>query len=346
MVEHPTSPVFREPSSRYCQASSSRSSPTITKSLSHDMVVLGGLEVLAAGYLLSEFNKDKVEQRERRKRRDSHRNDDRPHSNRPPRADNLRPPSQGPLRPSSAPPNAEPGPTAWQQQAPGYPGQPQPHRPPQNFTLTHPQQPHPSLQFQQGPPPNSRPGPGPPNGWQPGPHPINYNGGPPPPNLGPLNRPNTFHPQTPQHAPPLPQQGLQHPNSFPLQPNQMPLRPQSNPPPPIQHQQVKPPPQGPLTYVDTKTGRVQHNLYPPDHPMARGFSHDDSEIPRDRYGDEGYGRTLPGDIHTGMVWSEFDEVDLAYGHDYSSERPSRHRREPSFERRRPRGRSSPPPAYH
>lgn len=36
-------------------------------------------------------------------------------------------------------------------------------------------------------------------------------------------------------------------------------------------------------------------------------------------------RTMAGDVHTGMLWSEDDEDDLAYGKDYSFERERRKR---------------------
>lgn len=36
-------------------------------------------------------------------------------------------------------------------------------------------------------------------------------------------------------------------------------------------------------------------------------------------------RAMAGDVHTGMLWSEKDEDDLAYGKDYSFERDRRRR---------------------
>jgi hypothetical protein len=80
------------------------------------MVILGGLEIVAAGYLLKELHGDSKEEerqreRRRRRRRDSH---DRPHrhdsSNSPPHRpsrppqQSLYPPAQQPGRPYSAPP--------------------------------------------------------------------------------------------------------------------------------------------------------------------------------------------------------------------------------------------------
>lgn len=44
-------------------------------------------------------------------------------------------------------------------------------------------------------------------------------------------------------------------------------------------------------------------------------------------------RTMAGDIHTGMMWSEKDEDDLAYGKDYGFEREQR-RREKERQRER------------
>lgn len=70
--------------------------------------------------------------------------------------------------------------------------------------------------------------------------------------------------------------------------------------------------------------------------MARGPDSSDSGLSRELWGDEKYQRTMAGDINTGMVWSEKDEVDLAYGKDYSGERQRSRRRSVSYERKRDR----------
>lgn len=46
-------------------------------------------------------------------------------------------------------------------------------------------------------------------------------------------------------------------------------------------------------------------------------------MPREFWGDEKYTRAMAGDVHTGMLWSERDEDDLAYGKDYSADRERR-----------------------
>src|SRR5271156_1188847 len=134
------------------------------------MVILGGLELVAAGYILSELNKDNKKERERRNRKDDrkhHHQHESPPRKRP--QQNLSPSQVPPPRPHSAPPPGHP-PPMWQ----------------------------------------PLPVPYPPQYWQPQPQ--------------------------PQHAP--------YPPSW----------------------QPQPPPQG---YLDLKTGKVQQNLYPPDHPLAR-----------------------------------------------------------------------------
>ncbi|KAK5089177.1 hypothetical protein LTR05_003401 [Lithohypha guttulata] len=245
------------------------------------MVLLGGLEVVAAGYLLNEFNKDKIEARERRKKR---RDDDRPYS-RPPRVDsqqsNYLQPPQKPPRPSSAPPN-DPRPEAWQQhQPPPPPSQQYAHpplqipqhqayqQPPQHSHLVLPA--HQQSFFQ---PPSNNPYiqalhndhtfPNQPAPWQ-----ITsnqYANQRPPIGPGQMQRPNTFHtsPQPqPQGPVPSPANSAQA-HTFPV------------------HQMAQPPvPAGGFTYIDTKTGRVSHNLYPPDHPMARGDPHGGRDMTRE-----------------------------------------------------------------
>lgn len=126
---------------------------------------------------------------------------------------------------------------------------------------------------------------------------------------------------------------MQSSQTFPVQQQQQQFRPTTAPP---NQQPFKPPPQGPLLYVDSKTGKVSHNLYPADHPMARGQPHEAGEISRELWGDEKYKRTMAGDINTGLVWSERDEDDLAYGKDYSDSGRRRRRRSSSYERKRGR----------
>jgi len=76
-----------------------------------------------------------------------------------------------------------------------------------------------------------------------------------------------------------------------------------------------------------------------------GVADASSGTSRDVYfGDKDYNRQLPGDINTGLEWSEADEDDLAYGKDYSKPR-DRARREISYERRSDRRRRSSPPRY-
>lgn len=66
--------------------------------------------------------------------------------------------------------------------------------------------------------------------------------------------------------------------------------------------------------------------------MARGPDGHNNDLSKDLWGDENYKRTMAGDINTGMMWSERDETDLAYGKDYSDRR--RRRRDSSYERTR------------
>lgn len=279
------------------------------------MVIFGGLEIVAAGYLLNEFNKDKVEARERRKQ-DRPYNEGKPHF-RPPRPDSHGPNNlvlpDNPPRPLSAPPQNT-VPDFWQKIE---------QRPQQQQALP---------QYQQQPQ-NWGPRPQ----WQPGPQPqLPVNHQPPPPGPGALQHPNTFHGQ----QQPSPQPFLQSSNTFPVRPSQQP-RPSTAPVPPPP-QPFQPMPQGHV-YIDSKTGKISHNLYPPDHPMARGMSHDDRVAASELYGGEKYARTMAGDLNTGLKWVEKDGNDLAYGKDYSNRR--RWRRDTSYERRRERMPSSSPPRY-
>lgn len=83
-------------------------------------------------------------------------------------------------------------------------------------------------------------------------------------------------------------------------------------------------------------------MYPADHPMARGpgATNGSMDLSKDLWGDDKYKRTAAGDINTGMVWSERDESDLAYGKDYSNG-SGRRRRSASYERTRRRTDSDP-----
>lgn len=268
------------------------------------MVLLGGLEIVAAGYLLSELNKDKIAARERRKH--SHVSSDessgsnsssRPHSphHRPPRRHDryddhrpsrpsntfLAPPYQPPARPSSAPPMPIYGPPqshTWPLAAAGPP-QPPPH------PYQGPNRPL------QSPPPNTfspqyfRPVN---NGNASNPYPVPNSfqaSGPAPGPMGPnqpppLQRPYTYHtnPGPPPPQPPIYSNASVPPGSHPNYTTTNPPPYTSRPPPPVApasgtahniHAHIPP-----GTYIDTKTGRVQHNLYPPDHPMARSIGSD------------------------------------------------------------------------
>ncbi|KAH0844332.1 hypothetical protein FOPE_09796 [Fonsecaea pedrosoi] len=195
------------------------------------MVILGGLELVAAGYLLKEIHNDSKEEqerdRERRRRRRRHSREDhhRPHHyddpspNRPSRPyqqQQLRPPQQpgGPPRPYSAPPpqNRPPIMPVAVANAPMWHPQPQQGLPPQQGPLqsygTWPQGP-PSQQQQQQRPSQPQPQ------WQGSPPPqnnINANFVPPP-----LQRPATVYPP-------------------------------------------------PGVHIDMKTGKIQHDMYPPEMP--------------------------------------------------------------------------------
>ncbi|KAK5322082.1 hypothetical protein LTR70_003929 [Exophiala xenobiotica] len=246
------------------------------------MVILGGLEVVAAGFLLNEFNKDKVEAR-------SH------------GPSNLPLPIR-PHRPSSAPPQHGYGSGFWQ-------------KPQQNQYQQHP----PRYQQQ---PPNLGPQPSWQHTTQPQPQ---FNAQYPQPGPSAMQHPSTFH-GSPQ---PLPRPYMQSSNTFPAQPQQQ-YRPSTAPVPP-QQQPLNPQSQGHV-YIDSKTGKVSHNLYPPDHSMARGTSRSDNEGPKELYGDESYNRSIAGDVNTGLMWSDQDVDNLAYGKDYSDRR--RRKRSTSYEWRR------------
>ncbi|KAJ9604437.1 hypothetical protein H2200_011273 [Cladophialophora chaetospira] len=217
------------------------------------MVILGGLEIVAAGYLLKELRGDSKEEeereRERRRRRRHHSRDDhhRPHrdDDSPPRrpsrpSQQLLPPQQGPPRPYSAPPPqnrpqmlpvamAATAATMWPRPQQGPP----PQGPPQSYP-TWPQGPpqQQSQQMMQQRPPQPQPQ------WQ---------GGPPP-----------------QNRPPG--------NNFV--------------PPPIQRPQTSYPPPG--VHIDLKTGKVQHDMFPPE--MPRGDSKKSGEAREYYEGGGGGGR--------------------------------------------------------
>ncbi|KAJ8609306.1 hypothetical protein MRB53_039181 [Persea americana] len=69
--------------------------------------------------------------------------------------------------------------------------------------------------------------------------------------------------------------------------------------------------------LTAKQGKISQNMYPPDHPMARGHAGSSNDLSRELWGDDKYKRTMAGDIDTGLVWSRQDEEDMAYGKDYS-----------------------------
>lgn len=79
--------------------------------------------------------------------------------------------------------------------------------------------------------------------------------------------------------------------------------------------------------------------------MARGPGLDGKDLSKDLWGDDNYKRPAAGDINTGLMWSERDEADLAYGKDYSDRERDRgdrrRRRSVSYERTRRRTDSDP-----
>jgi len=231
--------------------------------------------------LLNEYNKDKVEAQKRKQSGRPH-SHSRPHP-RPPRPNGhgpsyLAPPSHPP-RPLSAPPQNQ-----QQQNNSGY--WQKLSRPPQY--QQRPPHPSPRPQWQHGPPPNAQ-------STQPGPPALQH--------------PNTFHdPQQPPFRP-----YVQHSNTLPQQPQQQfhPNYAPAPPPPQQQQQPLRPQPQTQSSghaYIDSKTGKVSHNLYPPDHPMARGESREDSGTPGDSHGES---------HHPRFMTSRSNEDDLAYGKNYS-----------------------------
>jgi hypothetical protein len=255
------------------------------------MVLLGGLEFVAAGYVLNELNKDNKKpakkhsdgkHRKKHRKHEHHHRDssssssspDRMRPSRPPQQQTLRPPQSGPARPYSAPP---PGSRPmWQPQP--FQGQPQNWQP--NPIAYHPPQqapvPYPPQQMLNRPPQQM-------------------------PNRPPQQMPNRPPQQMPNHPPP-----------------QIP-RPTFN----IQAPQINPlyPPAG--TYIDMKTGQIQHNLYPPGHEAARSQS------------DIGFSNV----VMNVMDHQRVPSPQLGYA-ELDSETPGRYR--PYDEKR---GAMSPPPAY-
>lgn len=274
------------------------------------MVLLGGLEIVAAGYLLNEFNKDKVEAREKRKHRDD-RHDSRPSDeyHRPSNM-SLAIPHQ-PLRPTSAPPGdlrpmQRPPPNQYQPQGPSYPFQ-------DHLQQWRPQQqPYP----QQGPPPNQPHHMGlppglarPPQGQPQLPPPYTAQQFPSAPGLGTLQHAHTFQPPQ-QNRPPMQGQFMQNAQTFPQAPPAQINRPSN-------------------VYIDSKTGRVQHNLYPPDHPMSQPGAN----LPPEAWGD-----LKPRNrSNSGLNWTVRDEDDLAYGKDYTERNSRSGRRSGERSRRRSSG---------
>jgi hypothetical protein len=143
------------------------------------MVIFGGLEILAAGYVLNELGKDEDKakqnaERRRRRHHHHHHQDDSDIRHRPqrPPQHSLAPPTVGPPRPNSAPPvqplyqQPQPRPGPWQN-----PPHPQSQRPqqlpvqrPPNVQSWPQQPPARPPQFQSPPPPYTQqpppPGPG------------------------------------------------------------------------------------------------------------------------------------------------------------------------------------------
>ncbi|KAK5047124.1 hypothetical protein LTR84_007067 [Exophiala bonariae] len=210
------------------------------------MVIFGGLELVAAGYVLHELHKDDEKPRsseDRRRRR--HRHDSQSHSHshhrrdsdnrpRPPRPETLALPIMAPLRPNSAPPQQTFQPRPGGGGGGGGPFPPGPGGPWMN------QMP---IQHQQQRPPNP-----PPQGL---PHPQTW----PHPNAnnGPQNQP----PNRPMYLA----------SDFPPNPHQQ----QQAPPPPPQQQ----PPPGPgnlahrpTMHFDMKTGKWQLDMLPPEMPRS------------------------------------------------------------------------------
>jgi hypothetical protein len=202
------------------------------------MVIFGGLELVAAGYVLHELRKDEEkprssEERRRRHRHGSHSNshhrrdsDNRP---RPPRPDTLAPPIVAPLRPNSAPPQQ-----TFQPPHPGG-GGPFPPGPWMNQM--------PIQQKQQNPPFPSIPHP---QTW---PHPSG--GG------NPQIPPSQQNPSRPMYLA----------SDFPPNPHaqQQQMQPQPQRPPPpgpgnLTHQ--------PTLHFDMKTGKWQSDMLPPEMPRS------------------------------------------------------------------------------
>ncbi|ETN46591.1 uncharacterized protein HMPREF1541_00777 [Cyphellophora europaea CBS 101466] len=280
------------------------------------MVIFGGLEIVAAGYVLHELGKDEEkgrateEARRRRRRHDSHSHHRRDSDSRPrpprPSQHSLAPPMMPPPRPNSAPPQQP----AFQQHGPPPPGWvPGPPRPPQLQQQQHsqyqqPGPPHPQTWPNQGQPPQPRPNTQPPP--QLGPNSPMYKPADFPPNPHALGPQVQLHP--PQHGPPPPyQQQQQH--TPPPRPGQLQSRP--------------------TMHYDTKTGKWQSNMLPPDMqrspsappPQSEGRTRTQSGsnnnvLPpsRLREGRRAYssGSWSPGSDESESE-SESDDADLAYG---------------------------------
>jgi hypothetical protein len=204
------------------------------------MVIFGGLELVAAGYVLHELGKD--EDKARDARDDRHRRRRHHSSSRPPRRD-----SDSRPRP--------PRPSTQQLLAPPVMGPPRPNSaPPQQF-----QQRPPNMQGMIGP------GPFPPQHQQQQPYPVQ---GPPNAQTWPFQaqRPPMSHPQQAPNAGPM-----FRPQDFPPNPHQAP--PFQQRPPQISYQQPPQPGPGfapgqiarpPTMHYDTKTGKWQSNMLPRD----------------------------------------------------------------------------------
>ena len=194
------------------------------------MVILGGLELVAAGYVLHELGKDEDKAKDGRRRRHRHGShsshhrrdsDSRPRPSRP-SAQSLAPPVTGPARPNSAPPPQafhSGGPSMYQnprpQQQPPFQGPPNPQ--------TWPQPPRPNTQ-----PPFMN-------------------------NSGAMYRPSDF-PSNPHQQPPQPPQFQQPPPPYQQH------GPSPSVPGQMQHR--------PTMHFDMKTGKWQSNMLPPDMPRS------------------------------------------------------------------------------
>ncbi|RVX71900.1 hypothetical protein B0A52_04299 [Exophiala mesophila] len=281
------------------------------------MVIFGGLEIVAAGYVLHELGKDEEKARalreQRRRRTGSHSHshhrrdsDSRPRPHRPSQP-GLAPPNLGPPRPSSAPPQQIYGP--GQQAPPPGPWMNQPQRPPPLPLPNHQMPPSQGL-----------------------PHPQSWSQ---PPGPRPLYLASEY-PQDPrlQQRPPQQQPQQQQQQQFQQRPPSAPVAQSQPPPGNLPHR--------PTMYYDTKTGKWQSDMLPPDMPRAGSVP---TASTREPYGPTPSGlrrerrasSPRPYRRHdTDSSSSDSYDEDLAYGKPPGQRRKDRSwRRETSVERRRP-----------